>query len=77
VDCDLYGSTRTVLQALGGWVRPGSILVFDEYFMGEDWRSHEYRAFREAVGAFGWQFEYRALSVLTRQAVVEVTAVGR
>ncbi len=75
VDCDLYGSTRTVLQALGDRVRPGSVLVFDEYFMGEDWRRHEYRAFREAVEAFGWRYEYRALSVLTRQAVIEVTAI--
>jgi predicted O-methyltransferase YrrM len=75
VDCDLYRSTKTVLQALGERVRPGSVLVFDEYFMGQDWRAHEYRAFREAAEAFGWRYEYRALSVLTRQAVIEVTAV--
>ncbi|MEM1413212.1 MAG: tetratricopeptide repeat protein [Pseudomonadota bacterium] len=76
VDCDLYGSTRTVFQALGERVRPGSVFVFDEYFMGEDWRKHEYRAFQEAVEAFGWAYEYRALSILTRQTVIEVTAVN-
>jgi Flp pilus assembly protein TadD len=75
VDCDLYGSTHTVLQALGERVRPGSVLVFDEYFMGQDWRDHEYRAFREAATTFGWRYRYRALSVLTRQAVIEVIAV--
>ena len=75
VDCDLYGSTQTVLQALGERVQPGSVLVFDEYFMGQDWREHEYRAFREAAAAFGWRYVYRALSVLTRQAVIEVIAI--
>ncbi len=64
-----------MLRALGERVQPGSVLVFDEYFMGQDWREHEYRAFREAATAFGWCYEYRALSVLTRQAVIEVTAV--
>lgn len=76
VDCDLYGSTCTVLRALGDRVRPGAVLVFDEYFMGKDWRRHEHRAFREAAEAFGWRYAYRALSLLTRQAVIEVTAVG-
>jgi len=29
IDCDLYSSTRSVLTALAGRIRPGTILVFD------------------------------------------------
>jgi SAM-dependent methyltransferase len=53
VDCDLYESTRTVLEALDGRLRPGSIVVFDELCDWRDrgvypnWEAGEWRALRE------------------------------
>lgn len=49
VDCDLYSSTRTVLDLLGDRVIAGSVLVFDEYFNYPSWRRHEFKAFQEFV----------------------------
>lgn len=51
VDCDLYSSTRTVLDALGPLIVPGTVLVFDEYFNYPGWRRHEHLAFREFLGS--------------------------
>jgi hypothetical protein len=48
IDCDLYSSTRTVLDRLP--LAPGTILMFDEFYApaGEwDWYEHEARAFHE------------------------------
>jgi hypothetical protein len=42
VDCDLYSSTVTVLKALRARIVPGTVIVFDEY-----WISEERRAFDE------------------------------
>ncbi len=30
VDCDLYSSTKTIFDALGGRIVPGSVIMFDE-----------------------------------------------
>lgn len=47
IDCDLYSSTKTVLQHLSPRLRPGSIIVFDEYFNYPGWQDNERKAFVE------------------------------
>ena len=51
VDCDLYSSTVTVLEALAPRIVPGTVIVFDEYFNFPGWREGEHRAFQEFAGA--------------------------
>ena len=74
IDCDLYGSTRDVLEAFHGRVIPGTVIVFDEYLCHPSWRQDEFRAWRECCKRFGWQYEYLAFSLSTKQAVVRVTS---
>ncbi|MEQ8501389.1 MAG: tetratricopeptide repeat protein [Sneathiellaceae bacterium] len=66
IDCDLYSSTRDVLAGLAARIVPGTVIVFDEYFMQPDWRDHEYRGFQEAVAAHGWRYRYLAFNFTTR-----------
>lgn len=70
IDCDLYSSTRFVLDALAPRLVPGSVLVFDEYFAYPGWREHEYKAFQETVAARGLRYRYLSLNPFTRQAAV-------
>ena len=72
VDCDIYSSTKTVLDHLADRIVPGSVIVFDEYIMTDAWREDEFKAFREAVDRYGWGYRYLAFSLITRQAVVEI-----
>eukprot|EP00571_Detonula_confervacea_P010729 CAMPEP_0172297804 /NCGR_PEP_ID=MMETSP1058-20130122/695_1 /TAXON_ID=83371 /ORGANISM="Detonula confervacea, Strain CCMP 353" /LENGTH=490 /DNA_ID=CAMNT_0013006997 /DNA_START=46 /DNA_END=1518 /DNA_ORIENTATION=+ len=74
IDCDLYGSTRDVLEAFHGRIIPGTVIVFDEYLCHASWRQDEFRAWRECCKRFGWQYEYLAFSLSTKQAVVRVTS---
>ena len=48
VDCDLYSSTRDVLESLQPRIVSGTVLVFDEYMCHPGWRNDEFRAFRES-----------------------------
>ncbi len=59
-DCDLYSSTRTVLDQLGNMLQPGCIIVFDEYFNYPGWQDGEYKAFAEYIAKSGRSFEYIA-----------------
>jgi len=48
IDCDLYESTRTVLQGLAPQIVPGTVLLFDELFGFAGYERHEWRALRES-----------------------------
>ncbi len=76
IDCDLYSSTRTVLEHLAPRLKKGSILVFDDYLGYPGWREHEYRAFQEFAREASLEWRYLGFAVLDRQAAVEVTGVG-
>lgn len=44
IDCDLYSSTATALDAVTGAIRPGTIIVFDEFHGYPGWEDHEVKA---------------------------------
>ena len=72
IDCDLYSSTTSVLSQLQPRIVPGTILIFDEYICHPTWRNDEFRAWREAVKRFGWNYEYIAFSLTSKQAIVRI-----
>jgi len=72
IDCDLYSSTRDVFDAAADRIRPGTVIVFDEYVMNPHWRQDEYRAFQEAVVAHGWKYKYLGISLVSQQAAVQI-----
>ena len=72
IDCDLYTSTLDILESMHSKIVPGTILVFDEYLCHPTWRQDEFRAWRECCKRFGWQYEYLAFSLETKQTVVKV-----
>ncbi len=74
VDCDLYASTRTILERLGPRIVPGTVIIFDEYLAYEGWREHEYKAFQEFIRESPYAYEYLAFNIVGRQAVVRIVA---
>jgi len=75
IDCDIYPSTLTVLDALAPRIKPGTVLVFDEYLIHPTWRDDEFKAFAEAVARYGWKYHYIAFGVVTKQAAVIIDSV--
>jgi hypothetical protein len=73
IDCDLYSSTKTVFEFLGGRLRPGSVIVFDEYFNYPGWRTHEYLAFQEMVQQRALRYRYLAYNTAGFNVAVEIT----
>ncbi len=73
LDADLYSSTRTVLDHVGPRLRPGTVILFDEYFNYAGWEEHEHRAWQEFVAASGIGFRYEGYTQNDEQVVVRVT----
>ena len=72
IDCDIYKSTKTVLELLAEQIIPGTVIAFDEYIGNTSWREDEFKAFQEAVLRFGWRYEYLCFSFMTKQVAVRI-----
>jgi hypothetical protein len=74
VDCDLYSSTRTVFDRIGGLLMPGTVIIFDEFYHYFGWEEHEAKAFLEFVVAEKLEIEYLAR---TPTCQVSLRVLGR
>ena len=72
VDCDLYSSTKTVLDLVGDRLAPDAVLVFDEFFNYPGWQQHEFRAWTRVRRTTGRTFEYLAYTGNNEQVVVRL-----
>jgi len=75
IDCDLYSSTKTVLDCFAKQVVPGTVMVFDEYIGNLSWRDDEHRAFIEATQTYGWTYEILSFSFVTKQVAIRITSI--
>lgn len=74
VDSDIYRSARTILRGLADRFRPGSIIVFNEYFNYPNWKQHEFRAFQEFCDEYRVTYDYVCWGMY--EVAVEITSIG-
>lgn len=77
LDADLYSSTATILEHVGSRLRPGSVIVFDEYFNYPGWEQHEHRAWQEFMAKTGIACRYVAFTGNNEQVAVIVTGTSQ
>ncbi len=58
IDCDIYASTKTVLDKLTDRLVPGTVIVFDEMLFYPGREDHEVKAFYEWLCETGKSFEW-------------------
>jgi len=64
IDADLYSSTIYILRIMKDYLAPGTIVIFDEYWVVKD----EFMALKDFISATGKKFEYLAITD-TRAAI--------
>lgn len=72
IDCDLYSSTKTVLQAFASHVQKNTVIVFDEFFNYPGWRTGEYKAFMEFAQQYNVMFEYIGYCRYDKQVAIRL-----
>ncbi|BCQ28602.1 hypothetical protein NK8_67920 (plasmid) [Caballeronia sp. NK8] len=72
IDCDLYSSTKVIFENLGEKIKPGCIIVFDEYFNYPGWKEGEIKAFHEFLETHQLTYEYIGYNAKHEQAAVEI-----
>ncbi|HXR87206.1 MAG TPA: class I SAM-dependent methyltransferase [Stellaceae bacterium] len=58
IDCGIYSASVLVLRTLAPRLKPGAVLVFEEYFNHPNWQRHEWRAFQEFIRDTGLSYRY-------------------
>jgi hypothetical protein len=73
IDCDIYGSTRTVLEHVAPRLAPGSVIVFDDFLGYPGYEAHELRAFEEFTARSGIGWELVAACLMGREVAIRIT----
>lgn len=76
VDCDLYSSTKTILDVLGPQIVPGTVIQFDDYFNYPSWRNGEHKAFSEFCAENEIGYDYLGYVLNDEQLAVKITSVA-
>jgi len=74
LDCDLYSSTRDVLQGLQDRLQAGTVLVFDELLAYPGYEQHELRAWQECMRDWPGSFRVIGASFMGRAVAFQLTA---
>ncbi len=72
IDCDLFSSTKDILDVLHPRLQTGCVLVFDEYLMGPHWKEDEWKAWTECAQQNNIDYIYLGCSFLTRQTTLKI-----
>jgi hypothetical protein len=72
VDCDLYSSTQCIFSQIGDRIKPGTVILFDEYFNYPGWELHEFKAFQEFIAHTGLAYRYIGVVSSHQQVAVEI-----
>jgi hypothetical protein len=72
VDCDLYSSTKEIFFYLGNRIKPGTVIVFDEYMNFPGWKNDEWKAFREFIWSSKLKYRYVGLVPSHQQVAVVI-----
>jgi hypothetical protein len=72
IDCDLYSSTKTILELCQGRIQPGTVIVFDEYLNYPGWKDGEHKAFQEFVEETLLSYTYAGFCEGEEQVVVKI-----
>jgi hypothetical protein len=76
IDCDLYSSTRTILDLLRDRIVPGTVIQFDEFLNYPGWQQGEYKAFSEFCLTSNVQVEWIGYVTRDEQTLLRVKAIG-
>jgi len=70
IDCDTYDSTCTVLMNTKNLLKPGVLILFDDYLAYPNWENGEFLAWKEFCHQYS--IKYRYIAFATEQALIEI-----
>lgn len=76
LDCDLYSSTRTVLEEIYPLLQTGTVLMFDEYLGFPGYEQHEFRAWHEFSQQHRIAYTHIGCTLMAKAMALRITGMG-
>ena len=73
-DADTYEAAKIVFKFTAPRLRPGTMIVFDDYWGYRGWKSGEHKAWAELVAELNIKYEYLAFTV--QQVFIIIRSIG-
>lgn len=70
IDSDTYDAAKTIFDNLKQFIKPGTLILFDEFFGYRGWEIGEFKAFNEFIAETSSRYNYLAFSKC--QVLVEI-----
>jgi hypothetical protein len=70
LDCDLYSATYYVLKITAPKLKPGTLILFDDFLGYMNWRNGQYKALQEISKELNMEYKFLAFS--SEQALIEI-----
>jgi hypothetical protein len=70
IDGDTYEAAAIVFDQMKAYIKPGTLILFDEYVGYPNWQKGEYLAWQEFAKAAKIKYRYKGFSV--QQALIEI-----
>ena len=58
IDSDTYEAAKSIFDVAGDHIKPGTVIVFDEYFGYRGWKIGEFKAWQEFTAQRNLSYEY-------------------
>lgn len=72
IDSDIYSAAATAFHVLGSKIKPGTIIVFDEFYNYPGSENLEFKAFEEFLQQSGYEAKYLAYNMYHEQVAVKI-----
>ena len=76
MDCDLYSSTKCVLEKVKNRLQSGTIILFDELYNYPGWQDGEYKAWQEFVSLYNVDYDYIGYNIHHQQVAVKIKDIN-
>jgi Methyltransferase domain len=73
-DCDTYEATKIVFKFTAERLRPGTMILFDDYWGYRGWKLGEHKAWAELVKEMNIKYDYLAFTI--QQVFVVIRSIG-
>lgn len=72
IDCDLYSSTKTALEAFKDKIAEGTLILFDDFVGYKGYEKHSWKAFSEFTEKNEIEYEIVGYSFMGREVLIKI-----
>jgi tetratricopeptide (TPR) repeat protein len=72
IDCDIYSSTKDILNSLASYIVVGTVILFDDFFGYDGYEQNEWKALNEFASEYKLNIHFLAFCPMGRELAIKI-----